>query len=1246
MNTKPSRLKPSSLRQRLIIYGLGCVLAAGAGADELEKNFVTPPDSAKADIWWHWMDGSVTKEGITADLEAMRRVGIGSVQMFNLKASPLGPVKFLTPEWREMLKFAGSEAARLGLKLSIHNCAGWSSSGGPWNTPENAMQRVVISETVVTGGKRFSGKLPQPATLLGFYRDIEVLAVRRGDDEDVTMRSLAPKATAGAGAADAGRLIDGKAETLVTLPMPGADTPQFVQLEFSQPFLARSAVLQMGPGNPDVRGVVQASADGREFHELTPFVFPRNGGNGTLVLDLGAKPAARFYRIMFTAGGVRSKKITVAEIALSPAMRIGDIEAKSGMNGGSLMPVPAPAPGAGSGGAVVKRDEIIDLTSRLQADGRIDWDAPPGRWTILRIGHTPIGKDNHPAADGGLGLECDKLSTEALDAHWAGYVQKVLDDLGPLAGQGRTFDNVLIDSYEIGGQNWTPKFREEFRRRRGYDLLPFLVTFTGRVVDSPEISERFLWDMRRTIADLFAEKYYAHFQKLCHERGLTASIEPYTGPFESLQVGAAADIPMGEFWAGNFYSSISSTKLAASVGHVYDRRIIGAESFTAFPTGQHGRWLEDPRALKALGDLVFCQGVNRFTLHRYAMQPWTDRWPGMTMGHWGTHFDRTVTWFEQGRAWLHYVARSQYLLQQGRFVADAACFSGENAPMESPENGPALPPGYDYDAVNADLLLKASVRDGRLVLAGGMSYRVLLLPPEERTMTPALLRKLRELVADGLTVVGAPPLRAPGLTDYPRSDGEVRAFAAELWGNCDGRTVTEHALGRGKVVWGQPMDRVLAGLNVPPDFGFKSPDRGQLAFIHRRDGDTDVYFVSHQRERFDTLECTFRVSGKVPELWYPDTGRRVTAGVWREQDGRTTVSLPFDPAGSVFVVFRRPTGATPHLVAATFEGAARTTAPARLEIRHAVYETLDGSGSVDVTAMLQGMVHDGALRVEAGNVVLGRDPGRLRPKQLRVEYLLDGKCEVQIVSEEKILEIGAPADVHHAPAFELFADGQGRTRFRAATPGSLEWQDSTGQKRQLTVRDVPAPIAVTGPWQLDFPPNWGAPAQVKLPELISWSEHADNGVRYFSGTATYRKEVEIPPALLGGSRPLWLNLGEVKNLAEVFVNGQPLGVLWKPPFRVDIAGAARAGGNTLEIRITNLWPNRLIGDEQLPADREWGENNQLKSWPQWLLDGKPSPTGRFTFTTWRHWKKDDALLPSGLLGPVTLQPMMETELKP
>jgi hypothetical protein len=1222
---------------------MGLALAAGsARADSLEAGFQHPPDSARPHTWWHWMNGNVTREGITADLEAMKRVGIGGAQIFNVDCGiPAGPVKFMSAEWRDLVKYAAQEAQRLGLELCLHNCAGWSSSGGPWNTPEHAMQSVTTSERRVTGPTRFSGVLPAPPAKLDFYRDIAVLA----------------------------------------FPAPG-----------------------------------------------------------------GTNAASR---------------------------------------------------------RVVPRATIVDLSSRLQPGGQIEWDVPPGEWVILRVGYTPTGQENHPAPAEGTGLECDKFSQEALDAHWAGFVQKVLDDLGPLAGQGKTFNNVLIDSYEVGEQSWTPHARAEFQKRRGYDPLLYLPTIAGWVVESPAVAVRFQWDTRRTIADLFAENYYGHFQELCHQHGLMASIEPYTGPFESLQCGQAADLPMGEFWVGS--SPNSSVKLASSVGHIYGRQIIGAESFTAAPGPKHGRWLDDAYSLKALGDQVFCQGINRFIFHRYAMQPWTNRWPGMTMGQWGTHFDRTSTWWELGRAWLQYVARCQYLLQQGRFVADAAYLDGENTPAELRAGDPPLPAGYDYDGINAGVVLRAAVHDGRLVLPSGMSYRVLILPPSERTMTPVLLRKLAQLVDQGLTLIGPSPQASPSLEDYPQCDDEVKQLAARMWGKCDGRGVTEYQYGLGKVVWGRPLAKVLAELDLKPEFEYPAGSGAQLAYIHRRDGEADIYFVCNQRSRFDAAECTFRVSGKLPELWNPESGRIEPAPVWREEAGRTVVLLSFEPAGSVFVVFRsQPPG--DHLIAVERKGsalaepqpkraklrilkavygpsenAADVTAkvkalvtggarevragnelaeddpasgvvkrlrvqfllkdrqetatategetlklPAGAEVLNAVYGQLADLGSPeqnrrDVTAKVRQLLAQGTLRIPAGNGLAGGDPAPNIPKQLRIEYRLNGGSQTAETNEGRTLDLPAGAEVTRAlygdlhpgtaprgrsvdltlkldalvkhdeldvqidnqlaggdPAYmapkelrvEYSLDGvrkrttiqendmlvlpdsdrplgapppfafsrgpDGQMQLLAWVPGEFAFRWASGGKTRATCQSLPTPMEITGPWEVSFPLGWAAPANVSLERLQSWTDHTNPGVKYFSGTATYEKELEVPAGWLEPARVICLDLGAVKNFAEVSLNGKSLGILWKPPFRVDITAAARPGKNTLTVKVTNLWPNRLIGDEQLPPDCEWN-GKELKTWPPWLLEGKPSPTGRLTFTTWHHWTKDAPLLTSGLLGPVTLR---------
>ncbi len=798
-------------------------------ADTLEEGFASPPASAKPSTWWHWMNGNITKEGITADLEAMQRVGVGEAQIFNVDCEiPAGPVKVMSPEWREMIKHAAIEADRLGIKLCIHNCPGWSSSGGPWNTPEHAMQLVVTTEIQAKGPEHFSAVLPQPETHLGFYRDIAVLA----------------------------------------------------------------------------------------------FKTPANGG---MQID-NLKGKAGYDRQLLTVGD-------------NPA-------------------VPADQ--------VVDRGGIIDLTARLQSDGRLEWDAPEGEWTILRIGHTPSGKTNHPAPEEGTGPECDKMSREAAQAHWDGMMKPVLDDIGPLAGT--SVDNVLIDSYEVGPQNWTPAFREEFQKRRGYDLFTFMPTFAGHVVESPEATERFLWDLRRTIADLYADNYYGFFTELAHEKGLKMSIEPYDGPFESIQCGAPADVVMGEFWTGT--NGHVSVKLAASIAHVYGQNLVGAESFTAGPS--EGRWQNDPYSFKRLGDLMWCTGLNRYIFHRYAMQPWLDRYPGMTMGQWGFHFDRTNTWWNQGRAWLQYIARSQFMLQSGRFAADALYYYGEDAPYTFLEDlKPALPKGYDYDECNADVILHhMSVKDGRIILDGGMQYAVLILP-ENKTMTPPVLKKIKSLVESGATVIGPKPEKSPSLQDWPKCDEDIKADASALWGACDGDTVKENEVDKGKIVWGKPLEEVFATMELKPDFEYANDQNDtKLAYIHRIADGADIYFVSNQKMQSDDVDCTFRVSGKAPELWHADTGVMEKAPVYAEQDGRITVPLHFDPAGSAFVVFRKKTNGEDHIIHAAHTTTEAAQTPAnKLEITRAVYEAIDGAGSADVTSIIAGHVRDGALVAKVGKGV-------------------------------------------------------------------------------------------------------------------------------------------------------------------------------------------------------------------------------------------------------------------------------------
>ncbi len=1162
--------------------------ASAASVGSLENSFLNPPDSARPQTWWHWMNGNITKEGITADLEAMKQIGLGGATIVNADCGiPRGPVPFMSAEWREDFKFAVQEANRLGLKLCVENCAGWSSSGGPWNTVTNAMQRLTSSETRTQGPTLFDALLPPPPVTLGFYRDIAVLAFQAPAVRADTASGPAPSAVkleikrAVYGPEDGGSSADVTAR-LVALVNRGRNS-----------ITAANSEMGGDPAPGQVKQLrVEFTLDGKPgsltADEGDTLAFPANAGQLAVIRSLGNSSAARTF----------------------------------------VRPPPADAD---AGSEAIPRDGIVDLTAKLAADGRLRWDVPPGHWIILRLGYTPTGVRNHPAPREGEGLECDKFSRAALDAHWDGFMQKVINDAGPLAG--KSLDASLIDSYEVGGQDWSANFRTEFQKRRGYDPLRFLPAFTRRIVDNPAVTARFLWDMRRTIADLFAENYYGHFAELCRQHGLMSDVEPYTGPYESLQCGAPADVVMGEFWTGS--QGNPSVKLAASIAHIYGKTLVGAESFTA--GSDNGRWQNDPYSLKTLGDLMYCQGVNRYYFHRYAMQPWTNRWPGMTMGEFGVNFERTLTWWHQGKAWIDYLTRCQFLLQQGRAVADAAYFTGESAPVEMRAGNPALPFGYDFDAINADVLRHATVKNGRITLAGGANYAALILPPSDVDMTPQTLQRLRELVRGGATVIGPRPQHSPSLAGFPNCDAQVKELANELWGQCDGASILENADGRGRVVWGKSLPDVFAAQKLKPDFEFAGAGRyPRMAYAHRVADKADIYFVSNQRRQFDSLECTFRVSGKIPELWHPDTGAIETAPVWNAEDGRTKVRLSFEPAGSVFVIFRHPANGADHLVAAGGNLAHESTNGPKLEIRHAIYTATDGAGELDVTARLSDLARDGQLAVVANNDVLGRDPALNHEKELRVDYALDGKPAHITVREGETLALPATTTPGGSPPWEMSAAAGGSPVVKAWSNNRIELRTAGGKVLYAEAADLPAPRELSGEWKLSFPPNWGAPASVTLEKLISWTEHPNDGVRYFSGTAGYEKEIEIPADRLSAGRELWLDLGAVKNFAQVTLNGRDLAVLWKPPFRVNVTGAARPGVNKLVVKVTNLWPNRLIGDEQLPADCEWN-GQQLKKWPQWLLDGKPSPTGRLTFTTWHHWTKQSALLESGLLGPVTLR---------
>jgi hypothetical protein len=1157
------------MRPRHFVVLAAAILLSGAdrsGGDELAQGFRCPPDAARPWVYCFWLEGNVTREGITADLEAMRRAGVGGLLfMDGAMGNPPGPHRFMSASWRAMFRHMLAEADRLGLQVNLNNCPGWAGSGGPWNTPEQASQRVVTSETVIQGPTGFDAVLAPPPASHNFYRDIAVLAC--------------PAPAAGA---------DGK----------------FRRIE-----------------NFDS---TKSFAGVRDFAGCVPW--PRT-------------------------------------IATNPRWPV----------------VPA--------AECLASARVQDLTGRMDRCGRLRWDVPRGRWLVLRIGHTVAGGGTRMAQAEAAGLDCDKLSRQSLAAHFAAMVGKLAADVGPLAG--RSLVSVHVDSWESGSGNWTAGFRQEFRRRRGYDLLPYLPTLGGLVVDGLEQSERFLWDYRETVCELLLENYAGYLRELAHQKGLRLSIEAYDGTCDDLRYGGRADETMCEFWQRGCYTGMPLCDIVeemASAAHVYGNRLLGAEAFTCW----RGDFLDHPATLKPLGDWAFCAGVNRFYFSEWIMQPWPRRVPGVSFAFVGTVFHRALTWWEQSRPWHEYVARCQYLLRQGQFVADVCFLAPEGGPLRFVPPIPAadrgaIPdrPGYNFDGCPAELVLRGmKVEDGRIVLPSGMRYRLLVLPSynaggrpvmqvqgdyvytecplaKVETMTPALLRRIKELVSSGATVLGTRPLKSPGLAGFPECDRELARLADELWGAGAGyEGIGRHRLGAGRVIWGATPEEILAEARLPADFSCQPATERQAAsrrgaagavpehnlplppfrYTHRRTDDgREIYFVANKFDAVVQRTCTFRAAGR-PELWRPQSGRIEPIAMYQPAPGVTRVPLRLEPYESVFVVFRPDREAFDPVISITREGQdvfAGPPAPAPLVVSRAVYGVVgDASRARNVTAKVQALVDGGQRRFAAWKLGEDDDPGPTLLKRLDVDYTLGGQLRKTAVLDGQTACLDPSPDPE--PAAELRRSADGQLLLEAWRNGGYEVKTASGRTLRGQVDGLPAPRPIDGPWDLRFPAGAGAPPQVALDRLISWSRHPDPGVKYFSGTAVYHATFRVPGDAATANRAVYLDLGRVAVIAEVTLNGRGLGLAWKTPFRIEATQALRTGENVLEVRVTNLAVNRAIGDEQLPEDSERNPDGQLRAWPKWLLEGKPSPTGRLTLATYRVWKKDSPLQESGLLGPVKL----------
>ncbi len=1147
-----------------------CVLAVAAwpacGAeDRLVAEFVSPPAAAHPWVYWFWKNGNISRSGITADLEAMHRVGIRGVILMEVALSvPAGPAPFFSPQWRELFRHAVAEAHRLGIQVSLNTAPGWTGSGGPWVRPEQSMQKLVASETAVVGPGRFEGTLPQPETVAGFYQDVAVLA----------------------------------------FPTSSA--------EYRIARLAEKALYQRGP---------YSSMPGVPAFLAMPAEFP-------------AVPAQ----------------------------------------------------------AAIPRAEIVDLSARLEPGGRLTWEVPPGRWTILRLGRTSTGQTNRPAPL--PGLECDKLDPAALDAHFRQFTARLLGELDPK--HRAALVAIHLDSWEVGAQNWTAAMRQEFHKRRGYDPLVYLPAMTGRVVENLEISERFLWDLRQTVSELIAENHGRRLRELAHAHGLWLSIEPYDmTPCDDMTLGAQADVPMCEFWS-NTFDTRYSVKEATSIAHVYGRPVVAAEAFTSTES-----WLSHPGTVKALGDWAFCEGVNRLVIHRYVHQPFANIRPGLSLGPHGLHYERTQTWWEMTGPWHQYLARCQGLLQQGQPMADVLYLSPEGAPNVFSTPDPA-PEAFRYDACTPEALCsRVRVEEGRLVLPQGTGYAMLVLP-DLPTMTPRLLRRIKELVVQGATVLGRPPKKSPSLEGYPASDAEVAQLAAELWGPQEhGEPGQARWFGKGVVIWAKPAasndsladaDQAIAQARWIWDNRQAASAAAVGKRYFRRVLEIPAGAEVASAYVLMTADNAFQlwVNGQ-PAASGQDFHYFVAAEVSRWlRPGVNVLAIAAEnggthpnPAGLIGVLVVRFRHGAP-LVLVTdrhWQAAATTTGD---------WTTEPGTAGANWAAATElgppGMAPwDTPRRAVRSNIYppnqqvaevlrsLGWQPDLAADRPLRYTHRRLGNADVYFVSngaDEPVRtlalfrQLGRAAECWHPesgqvrPLPRFWTTGDGRT----AVPLAFEPHESyfivfrnplraaKGSKAPAQPRladdwlsgalaNFPRLVQkgeIAGPWTVAFDPAWGGPERpVVFQRLEDWSRRREVAIRYYSGPARYTHTFSLPPGLAAG-KPVYLDLGRVEVMARVVLNGKEVGIAWKRPFRVEITSALVSRQNRLEITVVNLWPNRLIGDEHLPPDCELRPNGTLARWPDWLLEAKPSPTGRRSFATWRQWTKDSPLLPSGLLGPVTL----------
>lgn len=1082
----------------------------------LAEAFQNPPAEARPRVWWHWMNGNITQDGIRKDLLWMKRAGIAGFQVFDAgMATPQIVEKrlaYMTPEWKDAFACATHLADSLGLEMTISSSPGWSLMGGPWVSPEDGMKKLTWRETIVDGnGKQqtialpkpfdttgpFQNKPIEPNLLLGevipeylpsLYKDIKVLAMP-ASDEEYSLTDLGATLLCAGKQLDLRVLTDGDLSTTLTLPIDSATGKAVIDIALPKEQTFRSLYLCDGRVRPEFDALkadtpcrLLVCNDKNEWKEVLDIP----SGGAPLQTASFPETTGRHFRLeinrlmpdgvalMLGLGNAPlSKEIDIAEFNLMTTSRVNHSEEKTGfMATMDVEDFPTPI----TRETFPSTQEVVDLTDKLQPDGSLQWEVPKGKWRIIRFGYSLTGKRNHPASPEATGLEIDKLDKEAWKRYFTHYLNMYKDAANGLMGQ-KGIQYMVTDSYESGASTWTTAMPEEFQKRRGYELEPWMPVLAGYILESAEASERFLWDWRKTISELIAENYDLLTKIIQKDYGMKGR---YTESHEhgrlymadGMDVKRTASIPMAAIWGHGLEAprydnpmTAADVRESASVAHIYGQNIVAAESFTVvgYP---NKAWNSCPESLKPFADFGFANGLNRIVVHTSPHQPTDTHIPGLSLTAVGQWFDRHDTWAEQASVWTDYIARSCYLLQQGHFAADIVYYYGEDNNISAlfGHHAPDIPQGYNFDYINPDALVNLlQAKDGKLITPSGMSYRVLVLDKNVRRMSMPVLRKIAQLADAGAIICGAKPEMPASLADDKE---EFYRLIKQIW----------HS-GKPNVTTGIALPEVLTTHGITPDATFATSANSPMRFVHRTLGNEgDIYWISNPAPEAITVEASLRVTGRCPMLYNPENGE-ISPVSYHMSPERTLVELNLAPNDAIFIVFTQKTDTV-----------------------------------------------------------------------------------------------------------------------------SFELPKTT---RTTLVSQFPT-------WDIAFQAGRGAPATIQTDTLRSYTESADPGIRYFSGTAAYTNTFTLGKAQLKNCKRILLELDDVKNLAEVYVNGQKITTLWKRPFTADITRAVKAGKNRLEVRVTNLWPNRLIGDEQ------------------------PDVTKRITYVQMPFYQVNAPLLPSGLLGPVSI----------